>query len=68
MSDPVTQAFEALVDATQADVVVAFCKMGDKVQILCERDRMDATAEVMAAFVQIFFDRDAKIKKAIKCN
>ena len=68
MSDLVTQAFESLVNATQADVVIAFCKTGDKVQIICERDRMDATAEVMAAFVQIFFDRDAKLKEAIKCN
>ena len=68
MSDQITRAFEALVDATQADVVIAFCKIGDRVQIICERDRMDATAEVMAAFVQIFFDRDAKLQEAIKCN
>lgn len=68
MSDQITKAFEALVDATQADVVVAFCKTGDRVQILCEHDRMDATAKLMAWFAQQFIDRDAKLKEVIQCN
>ena len=68
MNDQITQAFEALVDATQADVVIAFCKIGDRVQVLCERDNMDKTADVLAAFVQQFLDRDAKIKESMKCN
>ena len=55
-------------DGTQADVVIAFCKIGDRVKVLCERDNMDKTADVLAAFVQHILDRDAKIKEWMKCN
>lgn len=67
MSDDIAKAFEELVHITGGEVVVAFVKTGNIVKVLCDRAKMDESAEVIATLVRETLEKQ-KIREAMKWN